>query len=244
MGIRDWFRGARPADEREVREEIAFHIDRATQENLAKGMAPEQARAEALRRFGDLEKVRRECLAVRGSGVSPIVAWTAVAALATVSFLLRPAPKSEAVSVTWAEGQRTVRPPWNPVRGFIVERNGGRLAWTDTRIYGIRTYLSPFTEWRWRNGAPEVTTDGKGWFELVSAAGVPAATLREEYRVALALPEGTYLDGDPCLMIFGNAKCPGPSVEVVLRNLADGTEVREVCALPLRLPPPATPAPK
>ena len=86
MGIREWFRSSSD-DDREIREEIAFHIDRATQENLAKGMGQDEARAEALRRFGDLERVRRECRAVRGRRVPAVASWAAVAALAAVSFL-------------------------------------------------------------------------------------------------------------------------------------------------------------
>ncbi|CAN5437287.1 ABC transporter permease [soil metagenome] len=47
-----------PAD---VEDEIGFHLEMRTRELIARGMPPEQARAEALRRFGDLERIRREC---------------------------------------------------------------------------------------------------------------------------------------------------------------------------------------
>ncbi|HEU4564985.1 MAG TPA: ADOP family duplicated permease [Gemmatimonadaceae bacterium] len=45
----------------DVDAEIAFHIDSLTQELVAEGMAPADARAEALRRFGDVTRYRAEC---------------------------------------------------------------------------------------------------------------------------------------------------------------------------------------
>lgn len=45
----------------EIREELAFHIEMRTLENVGAGMAPPEAERDALRRFGDLEKTRRAC---------------------------------------------------------------------------------------------------------------------------------------------------------------------------------------
>ncbi|MBW8876135.1 MAG: ABC transporter permease [Acidobacteria bacterium] len=47
--------------EQDVNEEIAFHLDQATRELMAGGHEPHAAREEALRRFGDLETIRRSC---------------------------------------------------------------------------------------------------------------------------------------------------------------------------------------
>jgi putative ABC transport system permease protein len=47
-----------PAD---VDDELRFHIEMRTRELIARGLSPEAARAEALRRFGDVEGVRRAC---------------------------------------------------------------------------------------------------------------------------------------------------------------------------------------
>jgi predicted permease len=47
-----------PAD---VEDELAFHLEMRTRALVARGMEPEAARAEAVRRFGDLHRVRREC---------------------------------------------------------------------------------------------------------------------------------------------------------------------------------------
>jgi predicted permease len=51
----------RPTVDEEVAGEIAFHIEMRTRELGARGLAPAEARAEALRRFGDVERVAREC---------------------------------------------------------------------------------------------------------------------------------------------------------------------------------------
>lgn len=45
----------------EVRDELALHLDLRTQEYIARGMDPSSAREAALRRFGDLENVRKTC---------------------------------------------------------------------------------------------------------------------------------------------------------------------------------------
>ncbi|HKJ00976.1 MAG TPA: permease prefix domain 1-containing protein, partial [Longimicrobiales bacterium] len=43
----------------EVDEELAFHLDRRAADLTAEGIAPEEARARALREFGDMEDARR-----------------------------------------------------------------------------------------------------------------------------------------------------------------------------------------
>lgn len=48
--------------ERDVVDEIDFHVAERTAALIARGMDPEEARAEAERRFGDVEAVRRHCL--------------------------------------------------------------------------------------------------------------------------------------------------------------------------------------
>ena len=55
--LRFW--GADPAAD--VDEELQFHIESRVQEYIAAGMAPDAARAEALRRFGDVAAARQSC---------------------------------------------------------------------------------------------------------------------------------------------------------------------------------------
>ncbi len=47
---------------REVDDELAFHIETRVRQLVASGVAPEAARREAARQFGDLESVRRSCV--------------------------------------------------------------------------------------------------------------------------------------------------------------------------------------
>ncbi len=47
---------------RELDDELAFHLDMRTRRLIETGMAPEAARREALRQFGDLDAVRDDCL--------------------------------------------------------------------------------------------------------------------------------------------------------------------------------------
>jgi predicted permease len=52
--------------EEELDEEVRFHLERETQENIARGMSPEEARGAALRSFGGVERVKEESRDVRG----------------------------------------------------------------------------------------------------------------------------------------------------------------------------------
>jgi predicted permease len=51
---------------REIDEELRFHLEQRTAENLAAGMSPEDAAREARKRFGNLQSVREECRDARG----------------------------------------------------------------------------------------------------------------------------------------------------------------------------------
>jgi putative ABC transport system permease protein len=62
--LRAWFRPDRI--EREIDEELRFHLDRQIEDFVRDGMAPEAARAAALRAFGGLEPSREACRDARG----------------------------------------------------------------------------------------------------------------------------------------------------------------------------------
>jgi len=47
-------------EEADLEEELAFHIEKETEKNLARGMAPEEARREALVRFGGVAQTKEE----------------------------------------------------------------------------------------------------------------------------------------------------------------------------------------
>lgn len=47
--------------EREIEEQLRFHIELLTQANLQQDMSPEKAKEAALRRFGDVEQIKDQC---------------------------------------------------------------------------------------------------------------------------------------------------------------------------------------
>jgi predicted permease len=65
-GLRVIFRlpASRRRVEREVSDELEFHIEMEMRELVARGLEPERARAEALRRFGDVREAREELSAI------------------------------------------------------------------------------------------------------------------------------------------------------------------------------------
>ena len=50
--------------ELEVEEELRLHVDLILHENIQRGMSPEEARAATLKRFGNVDRVRNECVAI------------------------------------------------------------------------------------------------------------------------------------------------------------------------------------
>jgi predicted permease len=64
-----WLRlpGQRRAVKREIDEELRFHIEQRTAENIAAGMPAEEAVREARRRFGNMQSVREHCREVSGA---------------------------------------------------------------------------------------------------------------------------------------------------------------------------------
>ena len=48
----------------EVEEELRLHIDFLLRENIQRGMSPEEARAATLKRFGNLDRVKNECVEI------------------------------------------------------------------------------------------------------------------------------------------------------------------------------------
>jgi predicted permease len=58
--------GQRRAARQEIDEELRFHIEGRTAENIGAGMSPEEAAREARKRFGNLQTIREECREKRG----------------------------------------------------------------------------------------------------------------------------------------------------------------------------------
>src|SRR5580700_6247618 len=45
----------------DLSEELAFHIEQETEENISAGMSAEEARYAAMRKFGGIDQVKEEC---------------------------------------------------------------------------------------------------------------------------------------------------------------------------------------
>jgi len=54
--------------EREIEEELRFHLELLTQEHLRRDMSLTEAKDAALKRFGNFEQIRNQCLEISRSG--------------------------------------------------------------------------------------------------------------------------------------------------------------------------------
>jgi len=52
--------------EKELSDELRFHLEKLIEEKVAKGMMPEEARYSALRELGGVEQIKEECRDARG----------------------------------------------------------------------------------------------------------------------------------------------------------------------------------
>jgi len=59
LAVRSLFR--RPQVDRELEEEFQYHLERQIEENLHRGLAPEEARRAAMREMGPMAKSKDEC---------------------------------------------------------------------------------------------------------------------------------------------------------------------------------------
>src|SRR5208337_66265 len=51
--------------EQELSDELRFHLEKLMEENVAKGMTPEEARYAALRELGGVDQIKEECRDMR-----------------------------------------------------------------------------------------------------------------------------------------------------------------------------------
>jgi hypothetical protein len=58
---------------REIEDELRFHIERRASDNIAAGMSPEDAVADAMRRFGDFDQIRAVCEEIRKERLAGIM---------------------------------------------------------------------------------------------------------------------------------------------------------------------------
>lgn len=61
------------SSKRDLDEELSYHVELSTMDNMAAGMSAEQAKADALRRFGDIERIKKCCRAVHRGSLSGVI---------------------------------------------------------------------------------------------------------------------------------------------------------------------------
>jgi putative ABC transport system permease protein len=66
-GLCDLFR--RDRIDRDIEEELLFHLEMRAQENISRGMTPEEAMWDARRRFGRVGRIKELCRELRGVGI-------------------------------------------------------------------------------------------------------------------------------------------------------------------------------
>ena len=189
------FRGA---EDREMDDEVRFHIDRETQERVRRGQAPEVARREAFVAFGGVERYKDEVreargtrpleelgsdirYALRGLRRNPGFALTGILVLGigigATSTVYSVVHSVILADLPYPEPERLVR---------VVERNSPTNSWalSTADVVAIRERQRVFAEWGEMGlrevalsgvGTPErmrVTPASSGYFRTV---GIPVA---------------------------------------------------------------------
>jgi predicted permease len=122
------------AVKRDIDDELSFHLERRTAENMASGMSTDEAARDARRRFGNVQSVREECREARGGNFGE--AW-----LRDLKFGFRTLMKSPGFTIVaalmLAIGIGSVTTIFGGVRAFVTKPysspNGDRLVhlWSD-----------------------------------------------------------------------------------------------------------------
>jgi predicted permease len=181
-----WLRGLlqRRRAEREIDDELAFHVEMETQANLARGMAPAEARRAALDAFGGVVQAKEMVREVRTLRIESL--WQDVRAAARM--LRANARFTVAAAGMLAVGIGLATAMFTVVDSLILRpvpfRDPGQLAhlWMGTD-FGGRTLVSPAVVRAWRKSpafaAVESATSDTGLLEAggtVATRGVATVT--------------------------------------------------------------------
>jgi predicted permease len=133
--------------EADVAEELEFHIEMRTQENMDAGMNREDARTEAMRRFGDVERIRQETQGIddrlrRRKRLRDLIgaSWRETR-MAARSLVRRPAFSATAL-LTLTLGIGAVAAIFTVLEGIVLRplpyAEPDELIWIESRVPGVR----------------------------------------------------------------------------------------------------------
>ncbi|MEM1305736.1 MAG: permease prefix domain 1-containing protein, partial [Planctomycetota bacterium] len=112
----------------EVREELRLHLDLLTEENERRGAPPDEARAAAERRFGDLDLLSRRCRRIKQGDIPMLnriqVVLTGLLLLAVIFLVIR----------DWNLGMSTIQ---------FVDQTTASLQTIRSDLAELRTVVSP-----------------------------------------------------------------------------------------------------
>jgi putative ABC transport system permease protein len=211
----------RPAIKREIDEELRFHIKQRTAENIAAGMAPEDAAREARRRFGNMQTVRQECRETRGAsfgeaiiqdirfGVRMLHKNPGFTTIAVLTLALGVGANTAIFSVVDAVLLRPLPYPDSGQLCWLCERgpdwSGGSISYPN--FVDWRNQQSVFEEFGVYSGS-SFTLTGKG--EPVRLAGVLMsadvfAVLRTQPEIGRVFREDEDKPGAPPVAVISHA---------------------------------------
>ncbi|MGH7980926.1 MAG: ABC transporter permease, partial [Limisphaerales bacterium] len=142
------------AVKQEIDEELRFHLEQRTAENIRSGMLPEEAAREARKRFGNLQSVREECREMRGAsffettwkdvrfGVRMLWRNPGCAAIAMLTLALGIGATSAVFSLV--QGVLLTPPPY-PEPNRIALIQPARL---DAQLYARNCTTSQWLDWQ------------------------------------------------------------------------------------------------
>lgn len=165
--------------DQEILDELGFHIEMRTQANIEAGVPPAEARAAAMRRFGDVERIRATCrktqlgeriMLQRLQTALTLVLLLAVAAMAYQSYRAQRANEAALADVGQAlkalAEQPAGAPGWYADRPVVAEafpKTGAKEvdpASTEIRV----TYNKPMADgsWSWVKNSSETFPQATG----------------------------------------------------------------------------------
>ena len=186
MGIaqrirRRWLHPADPRTPREIEgdieDELAFHLEQRERELVGRGMSQQAARAEALRRFGDVEQVRAACRRVQTGGriiMQRVTLVLVVVLLAAIAWL------------SWANvsSQRIARAEMQAMRANM-ERLAVELEKRSEPRLGFASGLLPGLNRALQINPPSYSEDGTSaavWLERIRQSVGAASDEPEPFR--------------------------------------------------------------